>query len=94
MIRSTLIGGPGTRPHRVVLYHREHSLHPWVVHYQLEEDGSKFQGSYCETLARAAQEFLRRLDLTGAREETLATLLETEAQRVEETIRRVETGGR
>lgn len=74
MIRSTLIEGEGTRPHRVVLYQRTHDLHPWVVHYQLEEDGSRWQGSYCKTIHQAAEEFRRRVKLCGVREEDLAAL--------------------
>ena len=76
MIRSTLITGEGTRPHRVILYERDHEYHPWVVHYQLEEGGSRFQGSYCETLVEAAAEFVRRCTRCRVQEETLTTLLE------------------
>lgn len=80
MIRSTLIEGAGTRPHRVVLYKRQHDFHPWVVHYQLEEDGSRWQGSYCSRLQDAAREFLRRCERCGADEETLAVLMLQELQ--------------
>ena len=86
MIRSTLVAGPGTRPHRVVLYRREHGFHPWVVHYQLEADGSRFQGSYCETVEKAVREFRRRCKLTGAREETIAVLLEQRAEGVARSL--------
>jgi hypothetical protein len=61
--QSTLITGEGTRPNRVVLWRREHDWHPFVVHYQLEEDRSRFQGSYCATLTQASKEFERRCKL-------------------------------
>lgn len=65
---SSKITGPGTRPHRVVLYRREHSFHPYVVHYRLEEDGSMFQGTYVASLAEASAEFSRRCARWGVGE--------------------------
>jgi hypothetical protein len=67
--RSTLIDGPGTRPGRIVLYKRDHAYDPYVVHNQIEEDGSLFQGTYTSSVAKAAAEFERRCKTNGVRDE-------------------------
>ena len=69
--RSTLIEGPGTRPGRIVLYIRDHPYHPYVVHNILEEDGSKFQGTYTGSLLVAVTEFERRCKTDGVQDERL-----------------------
>ena len=67
--RSDLITGPGTRPHRVILYSRGHRFDPYVVHYQAEDEGDRWQGTYTGSIATAAAEFERRCKSCGVSDE-------------------------
>jgi hypothetical protein len=68
--KSTLIEGPGTRPHRIVLFKREHARDPYVVHYVAEEDtDDRWQGTYTDSIWRAGEEFERRLRLCNVRDQ-------------------------
>jgi hypothetical protein len=56
---------PYTRTYRVILWKRDDEYSPYVVHYQAQEAGDRWQGSYCSTLAEAAAEFERRASRHG-----------------------------
>ena len=73
--QSTVVQGPMTRPHRVVLYRRDNAFQPYVVHYQGEEDGSKFQGSYCASIVEASIEFERRCKLQNVHDAALSSVV-------------------
>ena len=74
--QSTIITGLGLRPHRVVIYKRDHDLHPYVVHLQIERDGSRHEGTYTASIAEAAEEFERRCKLRRVRDDALKAVFE------------------
>ena len=70
--------GNGTRAFRVILYSREHDFEPYVVHYEAEE-GDRWQGDYCASIAEAAAEFERRCKSWGLHDAAVREVWSNEA---------------
>jgi len=64
---TNMVKPAGEVPNGIVLYQREHSIHPFVVHaytdnrsFKTEQALCLFQGDYCETLEGGLAAYKRR----------------------------------
>lgn len=80
----------GTRPFRVILFKREHPIHPYVVHYQAidpetGEGGDRWTGTYTASIAEAGAEFETRCKKHRLYDASLSSIYDPENGWVEVT---------
>lgn len=76
--------GLGTRAFSVILYKREHPIHPYVVHYQGSDgEEDRWQGTYAASIAEAGAEFERRCKMHRLYDASLSSIYDPECGWVE-----------